>query len=381
MSICHEAHEIAVLVDASTTEATFDSRGHYDRCCFPGTRKQYISDIMTWAVASDATSSDQQDWGNMLSPKHAQSNSSPMVDSRLSSSSQRTDMATRRVFSPRSVYNDKTLGHKKLSQFQSLIVEPLCELEKQGKELGKRAVFIDGSDKCTGEDVQAEIVEVIANSPSTRAKEVTLPFPELDSLYLLIMKRIPEDILLSTQLFFYRMALGDGYGSGNQDVFRGICHQLHAVVAYQEPNSSDLLHRQLDLTEAFNNQGHWIRSYASFLAKLLSVHGLLSFHHKSFYDFLVDPIRSSSFCVTALPIREKLFQLSIQQHLHHASSFSIQEFKLVLSSDLDYRKHLAAFPTLASVFRSSAVVGIIGHAAAGIVQVHDNLMFSCIQEE
>ena len=63
------------------------------------------------------------------------------------------------------ISRDRTLVEKKIaSQFRSLIVEPIQELEKQGKRIQPRAIFIDGLDECSGEDAQAEIIKVIASS-------------------------------------------------------------------------------------------------------------------------------------------------------------------------------------------------------------------------
>jgi len=68
------------------------------------------------------------------------------------------------------ISKDKTLVEKKISsQFKELIIEPIQELEKQGKRVQSKAVFIDGLDECMGEEAQAEIIEVIASSVRTRS--------------------------------------------------------------------------------------------------------------------------------------------------------------------------------------------------------------------
>ena len=58
------------------------------------------------------------------------------------------------------------------SQFGSLIVEPIRDLEKQGKKVQPKAIFIDGLDECVGKDAQAEIIEIIASS----VREKPTPF-------------------------------------------------------------------------------------------------------------------------------------------------------------------------------------------------------------
>ncbi|KXN83473.1 hypothetical protein AN958_01395 [Leucoagaricus sp. SymC.cos] len=71
------------------------------------------------------------------------------------------------------VYRDKTLVKKRMSpQSTSLIVEPLQELERQGKGIGRRVIFVDGLDECQGNDAQIEIIELIAVSVHIE----TMPF-------------------------------------------------------------------------------------------------------------------------------------------------------------------------------------------------------------
>ena len=76
-----------------------------------------------------------------------------------------TTLPDYRVVVDERISKDKTLVEKKISsQFESLIVEPLQELQKQGKVIRPKAVFIDGLDECAGEDAQAEIIKMIASS-------------------------------------------------------------------------------------------------------------------------------------------------------------------------------------------------------------------------
>jgi len=71
------------------------------------------------------------------------------------------------------ISKDKSVVEKKMpSQFGSLIVEPIRDLEKQGKKVQPKAIFIDGLDECVGKDAQAEIIEIIASS----VREKPTPF-------------------------------------------------------------------------------------------------------------------------------------------------------------------------------------------------------------
>jgi len=334
-----------------------------------------------------------------------------------------------------------------------LIVEPLQEIEKQGKRVQPKAIFIDGLDECAGEEAQSEIIEVIASSVRTRStpfrwaifsraeprivstfsqdtiasithsvelvisREVdgeielylrgefknilrrrnclhlssswpanddirrlvdaaaglfahsaaalrqvgypsdwqfrerlqsvldalsqagnqgsTSPFSQLDALYIHIMSQMPDSILPSAQLFLcfgVRYDIDYGfYASGpcnelqlSESTFRDICHYLHAVIAYEasfDPLSS--IDPRIDLTRSLFDQGQWFHPESSFLYYPSSVHGLLRFYHKSFYDFLRDPARSGPFCVFTLDNYCKLIDQMIQNHHHYASSYAI----------------------------------------------------------
>jgi hypothetical protein len=68
------------------------------------------------------------------------------------------------------VYNDKTLVTKKMaSQFDSLIVQPVQMLERQGKTVGQKAIFIDGLDECEDMRAQEDIIKLIAMSVRTKS--------------------------------------------------------------------------------------------------------------------------------------------------------------------------------------------------------------------
>jgi len=180
---------IDILYEASDPGATFDSEHHYDRRCFPGTREQYIVDITNW-VTESANSPSSVYW--MRGPagvgKSAiaqtcaeklketghlgaaffftvNKHSDPLCLFTTIAYQLATMLPDYRTSVDERISRDKTLVEKKIaSQFRSLIVEPIQELEKQGKRIQPRAIFIDGLDECSGEDAQAEIIKVIASS-------------------------------------------------------------------------------------------------------------------------------------------------------------------------------------------------------------------------
>jgi len=185
---------IDILYEASDPGATFDSKHHYDRRCFPGTREQYIVDITNW-VTESANSPSSIYW--MRGPagvgKSAiaqtcaeklketghlgaaffftvNKHSDPLCLFTTIAYQLATMLPDYRTSVDERISRDKTLVEKKIaSQFRSLIVEPIQELEKQGKRIQPRVIFIDGLDECAGKDVQVEIIEIIASSVRERS--------------------------------------------------------------------------------------------------------------------------------------------------------------------------------------------------------------------
>ena len=466
---------IYILHDASDPGAAFDSRDHYDRRCFPGTREQYIADITNWVTKSvdlpsmywmrgpagvgksaiaQTCAEKLKETGHLGAAffftvnKHSD-------PSRLFTSIAYQLAATLpdyHAIIDEKISKDKTLVEKKMpSQLRSLIVEPLRELEKQGKRVQPKAIFIDGLDECAGEDAQAEIIKIIASSirerstpfhwaifsraeprivstfkqdniapvvhsvelpisreadgeielylrggfknilekqnfpqlpsswptendirtlvdaaaglfahpaavlryvaypPDSQFRErlqsvldtlsnsgkqgSTSPFSQLDALYVHIMKQIPEHILLPALFLFFTWG-GGNVNSGwyaslhcsvfriSERTFRDICHHLHAVISY-EVNHLISLDPRIDLTRPYYDQGQWFHPDGSIRNHVWSVHGTFRFYHKSFYDFLSDPIRSGIFCINTPTTYCKFLDHFIHCHHHYALSYAI----------------------------------------------------------
>ncbi|KXN85500.1 hypothetical protein AN958_11238 [Leucoagaricus sp. SymC.cos] len=475
---------IDILLDASLQDAAVDSEARkYDPICFPGTREQYIHDITHWATAADAEGVLPMYWmrgpagvgksaiaqtctervkelGELgaafffsVNGRNNHRRFFPTLAYQLS-----TMLPEFREILDDKVYRDKTLVRKKMSsQFTSLIIEPLQELEKRGKGVGRMAIFIDGLDECQGNDAQSEIIELIAASvrekrtpfrwaifsrpeihinstfdlenisslcqrtllPISREadKEIerylqggfknilqrrgllsppdswptkgdikklveasaglfvypatvlrfidhhsflgykeTLqdilevitsrdrhssrpvsPFAELDAFYMLIMERIPKDILSAVQLVLTYMFVEDDASIGNEMYFaatcnslelsetelHGICQQLHAVLEYQDAPKQLDLGEGIDTTRSFFEQEIPSSRRAELKARLRRASGVVRLHHKSFHDFLVDPTRSLTFGVRTPVLLEKLFNHLVKLHQQSAQSFMI----------------------------------------------------------
>jgi len=185
---------IDILYEASDQGAAFDSQDHYDCRCFPGTRKQYISDITNWVTEPvDPPSSMYWMWGPAGVGKSAiaQTCAEKLKESghlgaafffalknydnplRLFTSiayQLTTALPDYRTAVDERISKDKSLVEKKMpSQFRSLIVEPFQELGKQAKLVQSKAIFIDGLDECADEDAQTEIIKIIVSSVRERS--------------------------------------------------------------------------------------------------------------------------------------------------------------------------------------------------------------------
>ncbi|XP_006464159.1 hypothetical protein AGABI2DRAFT_209217 [Agaricus bisporus var. bisporus H97] len=183
---------IDVLLKASTSEAAYDSsaRDPPPRC-FPGTREQYIQDIIHWALSNDDQASQPLFWMKGLAGvgKSALAQSCVellnglgkpcaayffSVNGKMKHGSFFNTVAYQlstifpqyRDLVDSKIRRDNTLVDKSMaSQFKTLIIEPLQDLENQGKSIGFRVpIFVDGLDECESQDAQCQIIELIASS-------------------------------------------------------------------------------------------------------------------------------------------------------------------------------------------------------------------------
>jgi hypothetical protein len=198
---------IDILFEASVADAAVDADARqYEPSCFPGTREQFIHDITHWGGSSDETTA-RIYW--MRGPAGvgksaiAQTCAEKVKDAGLLGAAfffsingrddsrwffntlayqLSTELADYRSILNTKISNDRSLVTKRLSsQFNYLIVEPLRQLEKDGKGVGRRAIFVDGLDECRSKDAQCEIIDIIAasiHSKSTPFRWVIFSRPE-----------------------------------------------------------------------------------------------------------------------------------------------------------------------------------------------------------
>ncbi|KAF5356867.1 hypothetical protein D9756_006441 [Leucocoprinus leucothites] len=159
---------------------------------------------------------------------------------------------------------------------------------------------------------------------------------------MLILQRVPSNILSSMQLLLSRIFFHyppESYTTNlvtfcnevgiSERFFRDIYHHLRAVMSLHE-FPSPTLDETIDLERSFFDQNLPSTSRLRHLQTLPRIYGAIAFHHKSFYEFLRDPARSSSFSIITPAIRQNLFDRLIQQHHHYASSYVTQGTKLIL---------------------------------------------------
>ncbi|KAF9439875.1 hypothetical protein P691DRAFT_768670 [Macrolepiota fuliginosa MF-IS2] len=147
------------------------------------------------------------------------------------------------------------------------------------------------------------------------------------------MQRIPPNILLTVLLFM--CALAPEFGTNRQSVlfmsnllglselaFKTVCSQLSAVVHFQDQDGLPPTHTA-DTSRPFQ---HANREVVNQLWDFITTHlgGSISFYHKSFYDFLVDPSRSGPFHVLSSGMRNAMFKRCVELHLKYQESYCFQ---------------------------------------------------------
>ncbi|KAF9446793.1 hypothetical protein P691DRAFT_776618 [Macrolepiota fuliginosa MF-IS2] len=476
ISLANGSTGIDILLEASNRDAAHDSGARdYAPRCHPGTREQHIEDIVYWAIPAAGTdnplplfwmkgpagvgkSAIAQTCAERLKKlgklgatfffsvkeRDKATEFIPTIAYQLS-----TEFPEYRGLVDKRILHDKAILNKTMAtQLQTLIVEPLQELEKAGKGIGQRIVIlVDGLDECESTDAQCRIIEIIAaaardgvtplcwaffsrpephieasfssadiaqitcmtllpisgdansdielylrsgfenilrrrniplksqwpsdNNIQTLVKnsnglfiyaatalrvvaqpgsiEEALsavcaassdrtsnsPFAELDAFYMLIIQRIPPEELPTILLLCAILCQLGMYAPGGSQIggmllgnllslseiqFRAVCNQLSAVLHFDNRGDS------FDPIQ-FGNIDHLFQRATStptrgFRAYVRSgLGGSIYFYHKSFYDFLVDPMRSGTFCVMSLAVTNAQFKKYLELLLKYESDY------------------------------------------------------------
>lgn len=159
------------------------------------------------------------------------------------------------------------------------------------------------------------------------------PFKELDAIYTLTLQRIPSEMLLPI-LRFCAMLCHSGLHVGragkgaliqsnllglSELEFKAICNQLSAVLHFHDHAEPLRFSRTIDTTRSFQYASP--EAIQEFRIVRSRLGGSISFYHKSFYDFLVDPTRSGAFCVTSPAMLDVLFEHCLELQLKYEESY------------------------------------------------------------
>ncbi|KAF9444669.1 hypothetical protein P691DRAFT_786350 [Macrolepiota fuliginosa MF-IS2] len=184
-----EKRGLQILLEASIPAAAYDSSEH-PRHCHPGTRYQYIDQIVNWGLEG-SNRGHHIFWlkgpAGVGKSAIAQSCAEELATQKklaaaffFSRPNQRED--PQRLFTSISyqwaskrkpyaeilkstIHDDPTIVNKALPhQFHHLFVSPLQKLVANGEDITERVVIIDGLDECAGVAAQRTIVEIIAAS-------------------------------------------------------------------------------------------------------------------------------------------------------------------------------------------------------------------------
>lgn len=129
------------------------------------------------------------------------------------------------------------------------------------------------------------------------------PFAELDAFYRLILGRIPAGILPSVHLLLALICRWGDMGAilaanilgMSKDKFEAVCNHTSAVVHFREPGKHIELGLTIDTSCTYTQVNRDVR-WKLRRQVLFELGGRVSFYHKSFEDFLLDPARSGPYC-------------------------------------------------------------------------------------
>ncbi|KAF9447987.1 hypothetical protein P691DRAFT_730472 [Macrolepiota fuliginosa MF-IS2] len=182
---------------------------------------------------------------------------------------------------------------------------------------------------------------VCASTPNLTDKP---PFAGLDAFYMVIMRRIPPKALPTVLLLCTQLCNDRAYAGGDQSgvmlwgnfltqseiEFRAVCNHLSAVLHIRDHNDS------FDLTQ-FNGTNRPFQHANRAAIEELRNHtynklgGSIYFYHKSFYDFIIDPTRSGTFCLGSPPMINALYKHSLEVVLKYEESYSFRGSELGLA--------------------------------------------------
>ncbi|KAF9447553.1 hypothetical protein P691DRAFT_802189 [Macrolepiota fuliginosa MF-IS2] len=195
--------------------------------------------------------------------------------------------------------------------------------------------FIDQTGLLGPEEPLRAVLAAISHSHDAS----TTPFSELDAFYTLILRHIPEGMLPSIRLLLAIVCHGDTpldttivsnmLGLSGME-YQTICNQLGAVVRVRDPDGALNSDLKVDPSRPyFQNSELGPKEINKLRDSIyLRLGGTVSFYHKSFQDFLVDPRRSDLFWFKPLSIYQLLFEHFYKLRLDHERTYCLRDSAL-----------------------------------------------------
>ncbi|KAF5353348.1 hypothetical protein D9756_007792 [Leucocoprinus leucothites] len=257
---------------------------------------------------------------------------------------------THRIFLPISHEADKEIALFLRSGFREIVERTNAGLEPQwpsdkivesivhaawGLFIYAAAVlrFIGNSEWHSPADALSAVLELIdpTSTPQTNASRKS-PLAELDALYKVILLCIPAQMASDTSLFFSLCCLTPTNSHLSAVMWsnmlrvsrirlKAMCNQLGAVLYLRQERISDdistIVGEHLSDDDGFNQLPDLNTTIC------YATGGSISFYHKSFIDFLMEPSRSGEFCATSPAMYETLFKHTTQLWLDYDSQISL----------------------------------------------------------
>ncbi len=169
------------------------------------------------------------------------------------------------------------------------------------------------------------IIDVIQERAQRGLGAAETAFAELDAFYMLIMQRIPPEMFAIIHLLLSRLCRFVPWGATvlanvaklSKMEFENLCNQMSSVIHLRDTGHTLEFDSSVDTTRPYTQTSQSVLPKLS-QAVQFRLGGMVSFYHKSFADFLLDPKRSGRFSVKKAPA---LAKLGTDLHLQYDKSY------------------------------------------------------------
>jgi hypothetical protein len=209
---------------------------------------------------------------------------------------------------------------------------------------------------------------------------VRTPFEELDSFYTLILRRVPDELHSSVQLFLSLMVFHlEDFGTQagacirfasnalgiTETKTKMLCSELTAVACYTRPSGISATDQDASSSGIASQQLLAPSAQLSPIEEVYAREEWLKFYHKSFFDFICDPIRSGPFCVTTSTIRNKVFKHILELQLDYSLSYTFQSNGMQLDDFM--------YQLICSLSRAGGLNLVANNSDVNVADAHSGL--------